>query len=538
MDVHACLPDPEALTLLGTTIGKTVVWLDVESRARSTPCPRCGTPSTRKHSRYVRTLKDVPLLSRRVRWRLTVYKYFCDVQGCPQQVFCERLPSVLAPWRRATLRLEAQQRLVALEAGAESATRILTAQGSPVSATTLLTWLRQEPPSTAPPVVRRLGIDDWAWRTGQRYGTILVDLDRHQVIDLLADREPDTLVAWLEQHPEVELVTRDRSTAYQEAVTRGAPQARQVADRWHLLKNIRETLERYVLRVHDTIKAVAKTLPMTPVPVVPDPVLTDRPPPEAEAASSGMCPPTARQVARFEAVKHQLQQGLSVKKMAREVGVAKGTVEKYKRLTQHPGPARPWSRPRELDAFLDWLRAKWSAGTQNASTLYQALRAQGYVGGYTVVREFCRQLRMGMPIRPRRWVCPSPKTLSWALLNRKAIRSPQVATLLDHCDAQHPELARVGQLLTDGWNIFNQTSIVPLKTWLTALTTSDVKELQAFAVGIDRDYDAIREAVETSFSNGQVEGQVNRLKTLKRGMYGRAGLDLLRARVRYRSGSP
>ena len=358
------------------------------------------------------------------------------------------------------------------------------------------------------------------------------------MIDLQADREPDTLVAWLEQHPEVELVTRDRSTAYQEAVTRGAPQARQVADRWHLLKNVRETLERYVLRVHDTIKTVAKSLPMTPVPVVPDPVLTGRPPPEAEAASSGMCPPTARQVARFEAVKSQLQQGLSVKKVAREVGVAKGTVEKYKRLAQHPGTARPWSRPRELEAFHDWFRAMWAAGTQNASTLYQALRAQGYAGGYTVVREFYRQLRLAMPSRPRRWVCPSPRTLSWAMLNRKAIRSPQVTTLLEHCDAQHPELARVGQLLTEGWNIFRQTSVVPLRTWLTALTTSGVRELQAFAVGIDRDYDAIREAVETSFSNGQVEGQVNRLKTLKRSMYGRVGLNLLRARVRYRSGSP
>jgi transposase len=123
MDVHACLPDPKALTLLGTTVGQTVVWLDVESRARSTPCPQCGTLSTRKHSRYVRTLKDVPLLGHRVRWRLKVHKYFCDVQGCPQRVFCERLPEVMAPWRRATLRLETQQRLVALEAGAESALR-------------------------------------------------------------------------------------------------------------------------------------------------------------------------------------------------------------------------------------------------------------------------------------------------------------------------------------------------------------------------------------------------------------------------------
>ena len=181
---------------------------------------------------------------------------------------------------------------------------------------------------------------------------MLVDLERHQVIDLLADRETASVVAWLAQHPEVEVITRDRSTAYQEAATLGAPQAQQIADRWHLLKNVRETLERYLLRKYDMFKAIAKTLPLDavlPVPVCRSEAL---PSTETSLTPSGMRPPTARQQARFAAVKTKLQAGFSIKAVAREVGVALGTVQKYLHLEQHPGNARAWSRPAELAPFF------------------------------------------------------------------------------------------------------------------------------------------------------------------------------------------
>ncbi|WP_420594342.1 ISL3 family transposase [Deinococcus sp.] len=536
MDLHACLPNPEQFNLTHTTITPHVVWLDVESRAGSTHCPTCGTVCARRHSHYTRTLKDLPLLGRRVRWHLTVHKFFCDAPACPQRIFCERLPDVTAPWHRATLRLSAQQRIAAFEAGAESAARILAAVGSTVSPTTLLDRLRRAPPSGNIEPVRWLGLDDWAWRKGKRYGTILVDLERHQVIDLLADRETASVVAWLAQHPEIEVITRDRSTAYQEAATLGAPQAQQIADRWHLLKNVRETLERYLLREYDIFKSIAKTLPLDavlPVPVCRSEAL---PSTETSLTPSGMGPPTARQQARFAAVKTKLKAGSSIKAVAREVGVALGTVQKYLHLEQHPGNARARSRPGELAPFIAWLQAQWAAGAQNAAALYTELKTQGYGGGYTAVREYCRQLRLGTPKRPSPWACPSPRTLSWALLDPTTIRTPQVTTLLERCSADHPELTRVTALLQDGWNIFRRTVQTPLRSWLTALTSSGVRELQAFAVGIDRDYDAVQQAIVTPLSNGQVEGQVNRLKTLKRGMYGRASLPLLRSRIQYRSG--
>jgi transposase len=536
MDAHACLPDPEFLSLQHTRQSPTVIVFDISSRASHSACPRCCHLSARIHSRYTRTLKDLPLLGKRVRWHLTVRKFFCDLPSCPQRIFCERLPSVTHSWRRDTVRLEHQHRQVAYESGAESGARILHAFGCPISADSLLSRLRRSPPASAA-VVRQLGIDDWAWRKGQRYGTILVDLERHQVIDLLADRDVSTLTVWLSGHPEIELITRDRAGAYQEAATLGAPQAQQIADRWHLLKNVRETLERFLQRLHPKIKALSQTLrrpePL-PVALVAQAVPSERP------AKDPLSPPTLRQQARFDAVKQRLQAGVSVKRAAQELGVAQGTVRKYRHLEAHPGNAQRWPRPRDLTPFEPWLTLQWEAGCQNAVVLHQAVRQQGFRGGYTVVRAFCQQLRgagtLGVPA-PRRGGCPSVKTLSWAMLANDVDQPPELSTLLEHCRAQHGEFVIVESLLKAGWAMFRKQAVMPLRIWLTALGDSGVQELQGFAVGIDRDFEAIQGALESPHSNGQVEGQVNRLKTIKRGMYGRAGLDLLRARVRYRSGS-
>lgn len=530
MDVQPCLPDPARLVLLGSTVSPEVVWLDVESQLCSTPCPRCEQLSARPHSRYPRILKDVSLLGKRVRLRLTVRKYFCDQADCPQRIFCERPPTVSRPWGRTTARLDTQRHQVALEVGAESAARVLAVLGSPVSADTLLTQPRRVVPAPAP--VRQLGIDDWAWRKGHRYGTILVDLERHQVIDLLPDRDAATLTEWLKRHPEIELITRDRAGVYQQAAACGAPQAQQVADRWHLLKNLREILERYLQRVLETLKPLAQGLapaqevpPMdvAPVPVPPAPV--------------DVHPPSPHQQARFQAVKALLEQGRSIRQVATEAHVALGTVRKYKPPEHHPGTAAQRARRTLLAGYRRWLSAQWNAGHRSAVALHAALRDQGYLGGYTLVRDYCRQLRLGtLPTAPRRFICPSARTLSWAVLMEDTTRMPLLKTFLDRCRSDNAEFAQVEGLLTRGWALFRQHLPALLPGWLTALTGSGVKELQAFAVGIDRDYDAIRAALELPQSNGQVEGQVNRLKTLKRSMYGRAGLGLLRARVLHRSG--
>src|SRR5215472_7225000 len=210
-------------------------------------CPRCGVPSDRVHSRYRRTAADLPLRGRHVALRLVVRRFRCARPDCPQQIFCERLPHLLAPHARATARLTEAHRDIGFAAGGEAGARLATRLAMPTSPDTLLRRVKNAPnePSAVP---RYVGVDDWALHKGQRYGTIVVDLERGRVLDLLPGRDGEALKAWLKEHPGVEVISRDRWSAYARAASDAAPQAKQVADRWHLLKNLREAIEGLLAR--------------------------------------------------------------------------------------------------------------------------------------------------------------------------------------------------------------------------------------------------------------------------------------------------
>ncbi|QLG12744.1 ISL3 family transposase (plasmid) [Deinococcus sp. D7000] len=526
MDYQVFLPDPSNLRFNTARIQPKTLWLDICSTAISSTCPHCGCASTRVHSHYQRVLKDLACFGRHVRLHLNVRRFFCTTSTCPQRIFCERL-AMAAPWQRLTRRLAAQVASLTLEAGGECSARCLATVGQPVSADTLL---RSVPAPSASPCrpVYALGIDDWAWRKGQRYGTILVDLDRREPIDLLPDREVATVVAWLRQHPEVRVITRDRSSAYQEAATLGAPQALQVADRWHLLKNLRETLERFLQRLHRPIHDVFRKA--TGLPVTPSAE-------GAAAVSTNACPATPRAERRFQDI-HQLHaQGYSPKQITERTGLCLVTVRKYLNLSASPGqPHRP-RRGRQLDPYRDWLTAQWEAGTCNATHLFEAVRKQGYTGGFTVVREWCREQRLGVDQQvpsSSALRCPSARALSWLLVRPDVVTQPMSARFLAACRQELPWFTKVETLVQTGWTLLRGQSRISLRDWVRDLTESGLPELTRFAVGLDRDFDAVLAAVTMPHSNGQVEAQVNRLKTLKRGMYGRAGLNLLRARLLYR----
>lgn len=251
MLVHTLLPDPEAIRLDCIRPSLSTIKLAVTTTASQAECPRCHRRSSRIHSRYIRHMVDLPWHGVAVKLELHTRRFRCLNSLCPQRIFCERLPRVVAHYARKTVRLSAALELIGLALGGEAGARLARELRLIVSPDTLLRRLRQaaQKESITP---RIIGVDDFAFRRGRRYGTLLVDLERRCPIDLLPDREAETLSAWLKAHPGIEVVSRDRSRAYASGITEGAPGAMQVADRWHLLKNLREALEQFLKRVFPT----------------------------------------------------------------------------------------------------------------------------------------------------------------------------------------------------------------------------------------------------------------------------------------------
>src|SRR2546425_6744041 len=252
------LPDKTTLSLEAWHVDDAAaeITLHVTAAQASVPCPLCHVQTVRVHSRYARTLADLPWSTYAVRLQLRVRKFFCDHPTCPRQIFTERLPTVAAPWARRTTRLSQLLSAFGVALGGEAGARLVARVRLPISPTTLLRLIRAAPvPAASAPQV--LGVDAWAWRRGQRYGTILVNLEHHQVLDLLPERSAESVAAWLAQHPTVRVVCRDRSALYAEGIRRGAPQAVQVVDRFHLVKNLREAVEAFLHNQRAALQAAA-----------------------------------------------------------------------------------------------------------------------------------------------------------------------------------------------------------------------------------------------------------------------------------------
>lgn len=247
MEIAALLGLPEDVQLLSVRVLTSAVLLEVCSHRLTSPCPCCGAPSDRVHSYYQRSVTDVPCAGRQVNITLQVRKFRCGNRACSQQVFTERLPDDVRPWARKTICLVEELTSLGMVVGGRGTETVTPALGMPVSDQTVLRLLAQGPDLTEAPV-RVLSVDDFAFRRGRAYGSILLDLERHGVIDLLPDRSQLSFALWLRQHPEVELISRDRGGDYAAGATLGAPQAEQIADRFHLLQNAGEVLERCLTR--------------------------------------------------------------------------------------------------------------------------------------------------------------------------------------------------------------------------------------------------------------------------------------------------
>ena len=525
-----------------TCEGQTLI-LAVHCSKPAVECPDCAKVAVKVHSRYLRRLADVSLMDYAVVLHIQVRRFFCSNPACARKTFAESFADLATAHARRTTRQANRLRAIAKELGGRPAARESENVQMPVSRHTMLRLLRHAS-TPAAPAVRILGVDDWSIRKGQTYGTLLVDLQAHRIVDVLPDREAQTLQTWLAAHPEVEVVSRDRAGAYAQGTRKGAPQAQQVSDRFHLLVNLRDALKRLFERKqeallqeaqqqHSFLKPSEETNGLVEVATSPAPMT---------ATAIGKQARRARRLSRYEEVMQLHEQGASQVSIAALMGLHRETIRRYLNAPGFPEIKRPGKRSR-LDPYKEYLKQRWAQGEHNVKCLLVELRGRGYQQGKTIVYDYLRTLRKlpegrdpseehkNIAVDSAAQKALSAREAAWLFVcNPHKLRILQAARL-DHLRVTNEDLGLAYQLAQDFRVMVTKRQAHVLGRWLEEAKASGIKELQSLASGIYRDFDAVRAALTTKYSNGQTEGKINKLKCIKRQMYGRANFDLLRQRM-------
>jgi transposase len=521
--VQQVLPSPNHLVIVAS--------LDQASAA----CPSCEAPSSHVHSRYERTLGDLPCQGQPVTLRVKVRRFRCPTPLCPRRTFAERLAGIAQPLARRTCRLGEQQRHVGLALGGQAGARLAAKLAMPTSPDTLLRLVRQRDPATPSlPPPRVLAVDDWAWRRGHRYGTVLVDLERNRVVDLLPDRQAETLATWLRQHPGVAVIARDRAGAYADGARQGAPDAVQVADRWHLLRNLGDAVQALADRHGSALRCAAQITAGTQAaaiagPAVPPPdIPVPRPPTQAQRTSQAAF---ARRQARYEEAARLQADGVSLSRIAALLGAERKTVRGWLRR----GHAAHWSKPQRggvLVPHAAFLDRRWTQGCRNAAQLWRELVALGFRGRPSTVRKWARQRRPTEP-HPAKgpasvWQLPARRRVAHLLMADAATLGETERAFITRLLDAEPALAEALAVAKRLHRVLRRDASESLADVLAA---AEGTSLAHFAAHLQHDVEAVQAALELPWTTSPAEGQINRIKMLKRTMYGRAGFDLLRARV-------
>ncbi len=540
---------PSVCEVDGAEMDSGFVTIRAHVRTLDGVCPLCLCRSVRIHSYYTRTIHDLPVSEYSVCLKLRVRRFRCENGRCQRQTFTEQLPELAAPHAQRTHRLAEAQHHTACFVSGEAGARLLVKLHMKVSGDTLLRLLRRErlPLLDTP---RVLGIDDWAQRKGHTYGTILVDLERHQVVELLADRTAATLAEWLGAHPGVGVITRDRSTEYARGAREGAPGALQVADRWHLLANLRQVLERYLTQAH----ARLKQLPRQSLDAFDDHVQVVVPHrvPHARTENERRRSLSSRdgRSALYARIQELRREGSSIRSISEHLRLNRTTVRKFYYADSFPERSQRRLMPSILDPYLAYLEARHHEGCENASQLWREISRQGYPGTRSQVYKWVQQKRTQpatttpgkyleqaeLEDRPyqqtRRQApyVPPVRELTWLFAKSADTLTERERHILAWAQ-QDIVVCRLYELGQQFAAMVRKRQAQVLDGWLSACAKSDISCLLTFASGIQQDYSAVRAALETVWSNGQTEGQVNRLKLLKRQMYGRASFDLLRLKA-------
>jgi len=504
------------------------VLLHLHATSLTATCPRCGTAGSRVHSRYQRTVADLAFGGRSLELKLLVRKWICPEALCSQHIFAERFPELVQYYARMTDRLiKALQSIGVFTNGADAA-QIAASFGMPTTAKTILRRVLQLPlPSEG--LVHKVGVDEWAWKKGHRYGTILVDLEKRRVVQLLADRSVETSKAWLCKHPEIDLVSRDRGQIFREAATEGAPQAKQVVDRFHLQKNFAEALEKFFRKQERVLNkatggSTGKARSAERV-VVPEKVSQER---RAHHR---------QRVSLHKRIWKLYREGYHKEQIAQVVGVSSSSV--YRALEQEtPPPLRRRSRSSSIvDPYLSYLVSRWNQGCHNVARLYEEIVAQGYTGTQRTLQMRLRPFRPrgARPVSKQTIIWdkpPSPRGVALMMVRPTQSRTKEQTAYLEHLVQTDSTIAAVFTLAQDfGRLLRKHEGQVCLEQWKAAVRTSGIAELIAFVDGLADDAEAVANGCSMTWSNGMVEGFVNKVKWIKRSSYGQAGFPLLQRRV-------
>jgi transposase len=555
------LPGPDYLRLLGLCANERGILATLVSTAVGSLCPRCGTRSRRTHSRYVRHVMDLPWQGIAFRLELHVRRFFCDHAACAQRIFTERLPGIVAPSARTTLRLTHLLHQVAVALGGAAGRRLLGSMGVPglrrssvgVSRDTLLRLIRRTPVPTQSPL-QVVGIDDFSLGGVNRPGgTILVDLERHRVVDLLGESTTTAAAAWLHRQPPIALLSRDRGESYAEAARLATPHALQVADRWHILHNLSQVtqavFERHRVDLRTVAQVMAGRLPLEDAPTAessgPTPPSSSVVPPEQTTRSPPLLPRPKPRQELFDQTKQRVAQGWSGVRIAQHLRLNRRTVRRYILADCLPEKARSPQTTSSLAHYDAYLLQRWAAGRHIGVQLLADLQEQGYRGGLSSVYRAMDRLQL-----PRIWprkaspACPSPpprkplvsrpkspRQAMWLLIHRPERLTPEQEAYRAQLCAICPDAAVIYPLVQRLGTLMRERNVADLEAWLQAAEESGIPEFVRFARSLRRDDAAVRQALTSRWSQGQTEGFITKLKLLKRSMYGRAKIDLLRLRL-------
>jgi len=529
MRIAPFLPHLRHIKVTDTLVADHAITLVAATTRKRASCPLCRRWSKRAHSHYGRTIRDLPWAGYPVVIRLRVRRFFCDNPRCERRIFAERVPD-LAPVRgRLALPFRRSVADIGLALGARPGARLAAPLGLPVSPRTVLRLLHAlpEPTVTTP---RVLGLDDFSFRRRLVFGTVLVDLETRQVVDLLPDRSVAVVSQWLRGHPGVEIVARDRNGSYAEGVRQGAPDATHVIDRFHLMRNLVEALERLLLRHGDDRERAAAAIlpPATPRPLAP---WEQR----AEEASRRKHVP---RVTAYERVWAMRLQGHDIAHIARTVGISRQTAYRYLTMSHPPKRTRKHERSAQaIDPYIPYLRHRWAEGCRNATQLWREIRAMGYLRSSRtlahLMTEWRRQDPGGTRKLPRRrageaWTA---RRVAFLFIAPPGDLTTEQATYLAALRAAAPSLAAVYAHAQDFAAMLRGRHGQHLDDWIARVVAGDSAELCAFATGLLPDKEAGEAGLTLSWSTGPCEGHIHKIKLIKRSMYGRAGFALLRQRV-------